>query len=65
MARFTVDLDVPDALRLYLFVCGREEELQGPTAAFAERLRAFLYEHLSIEDMEHPKDCLARLTRDR
>ncbi len=64
MAHFTVDLDIPDALALYIFFCGREEELQGAAAALAERLRTFLYDRLSIEDMERPEDCLARLARE-
>jgi hypothetical protein len=65
MDRFTLDLDFPEALGLYIFFRGREEELEGASAALAVRLRDFLYDRLSIEDMEQPEKYLARLARDR
>jgi len=61
--RFSLDLDFPDALGLYIFLSGREDELAGAAAGLVGRLRDFLYERLSIEEMECPRELLARLGR--
>lgn len=65
MDRCTLDLDFQDALALYIFFHGREEELVGSVAAFADRIRDFLYERLSIEEMEEPEELLAKLASGR
>ena len=58
-----MNVDFRSALALYVFLKGREEELTDAPAALFERLRAFLYERLSIEEMERPEELLARLGR--
>lgn len=63
MEDFTLRMGMRDALELYLHFAGSEAAL-GKTAS-AERLyaslRAYLYDHLSIEEMESPEALLKRL----
>lgn len=61
----SVELDFRDALALYIFFQGREEELSGAVSAFADRIRDYLYERLSIEEMENAEELLARLASGR
>ena len=56
---FSAELGFRDALALYIFFHGREEELAGPVQIFAARVRDYLYGHLSIEDMEQPEKLLS------
>lgn len=62
---FSLEVDLRTALDLYLFLKVREEELTGAPSELFESLREFLYDRLSIEEMEHPETLLARLDRDR
>jgi hypothetical protein len=63
MDTFSLDVDFRSALALYIFLKAREEELSDAPSALFERLRAFLYERLSIEEMERPEELLARIGR--
>ncbi|HTX73197.1 MAG TPA: hypothetical protein VMC79_10260 [Rectinemataceae bacterium] len=56
-----VELELHEALSIYIFFLGREEELSGSVAAFFGRLRDYLYERLSIEELEKPDELLARI----
>lgn len=60
---FSLDLDFKSALELYIYFSTRDEELHGAPAAFVEKLRSYLYERLSIEEMERPAELFARLGR--
>jgi hypothetical protein len=62
---FTATIGFRDALGLYIFLRGREEELTEPAAKLYDRLRSYLYERLSIEEMERPEDLLSRLEKRR
>jgi len=62
---FVLEADLRTALELFLFLKTREQDLSGAPAELFERLRGFLYEHLSIEEMEQPEAFLDRLGRDR
>ncbi len=61
----SLELDLRDALALYIFFHGREEELSGAVVSFSNRIRDYLYERLSIEEMERPEELLARLMASR
>ncbi|HRY56038.1 MAG TPA: hypothetical protein P5133_13230 [Spirochaetia bacterium] len=58
---FSLDLDLRSALGLYLFLEAKEEELTESPASLLASLKAYLYERLSIEEMERPRDLLASL----
>jgi hypothetical protein len=68
MEDFAARLSLKEALELYLFLEALETASPGaaaglrggPERIFAE-LRAYLYERLSIEDMEEPRALLDRL----
>ncbi len=62
--RFSFDMNFRDALALYIFFRGREEELAGTASALSDRIRDFLYDRLSIEEMERPEELLSRLDRE-
>ncbi|HUW41218.1 MAG TPA: hypothetical protein VMV90_09405 [Rectinemataceae bacterium] len=61
----SLELDVGEALALYIFFRGCEEELPDAVAAFAGRIRDYLYDRLSIEEMERPEKLLSRLNNSR
>jgi hypothetical protein len=58
---FSPRLGLRDSLELYLFLQLRETELGGASAKLYSALRAYLYERLSIEEMESPELLLRRL----
>lgn len=60
MEDFTPRLCARAALQLYLFLEAREDQLGGGSAELYAALRAYLYERLSIEEMESPETLLAR-----
>lgn len=61
MEDFESSLGLRDALELYLFFQAREPELPPGAVGLYGRLRAYLYERLSIEEMEAPQALLERL----
>ncbi len=63
MDDFIARLSLRSALELYLFLEGREEELSGGPAELYATLRLYLYDRLSIEDMESPEAFLSKLDR--
>ncbi len=65
MEDFNLEMGFRQALELYLYLKAREEELSGGAAGLFDELRSYLYERLSIEEMEHPELLLARLGRGR
>lgn len=61
MSPFAVELDVRAALALYLEL-GKGEGLRFPEAEkLSLALRAYLYERLTIEEMEEPERSYAAL----
>ena len=54
-------MDLRAALGLFVFLEAREDELGRGAAELYAALRAYLYERLSIEDMESPETLLAEL----
>ena len=58
---FPLELDFRSALELYLYLEPKEEELPAAAAALLSSLKAYLYARLSIEEMERPRELLARL----
>jgi hypothetical protein len=58
---FTARMGLRDALELYLFLESREGELEGAAERLYVSLRAYLYDRLSIEEMESPSALLKRL----
>lgn len=61
MDDFIAQLGFRGALQLYLFLLGQEDGLEGGVADLYAALRAYLYDRLSIEDMEFPETLLAKL----
>jgi hypothetical protein len=64
MDDFKAQMSPKTALRLYLFLEAREEELAGGAEELYAALRAYLYENLSIQDMEQPEILLKQLEND-
>jgi hypothetical protein len=62
MDDFVARMGLKAALELYVFLEAREDELSGGAAGLYAALRAYLYEGLSIEEMESPKDLISRLS---
>lgn len=60
-----LELELRETLALYVFFHSREEELPREVASLANRVRDYLYERLSIDEMEHPEKLLQSLGRDR
>jgi hypothetical protein len=58
---FTARMGLRDTLELYLFFERREGELEGAAERLYASLRAYLYDRLSIEEMESPSALLERL----
>jgi len=61
---FIARMSFKAALKLYLFFEAREEELEEGAEELYSALRAYLYENLSIQDMEQPEALLRRLEKD-
>jgi hypothetical protein len=61
MDDFIARMDLRGALELYLFFEEREDGLEGSSAKLFDSLRAYLYERLSIEEMESPRTLLEKL----
>ena len=61
MDDFIARLDLRGALEFYLFLEQQENALQGSTLMLFCALRSYLYERLSIEDMESPRTLLEKL----
>jgi hypothetical protein len=64
MDDFNARLGLRGALQLYIFLAAREDELAGGAAELYAALRAYLYDRLSIEEMESPGTLLAALDRE-
>jgi hypothetical protein len=62
---FIASMDFREALGMYIFLRSREEDLAGAAERLYCRLRAYLYERLSIEEMECPEELLSRLEKRR
>jgi len=58
---FTASMGLRDTLELYLFFERREGELKGAAERLYISLRSYLYDRLSIEEMESPSALLERL----
>jgi hypothetical protein len=58
---FSARIGLRDCLELYLFFQRREAELGEAHERFFSSLRSYLYERLSIEEMESPEELLKRL----
>ena len=61
MDDFLARLSVRSALQLYVFLEGREDELSGGPAELYAAIRSYLYDRLSIEELESPHDFLSKL----
>ena len=61
MEEFNARLGLRDSLELYLFLRKREPELDGAAGRLYAELRSFLYERLSIAEMESPETLLKKL----
>jgi len=58
---FNLSLDLRSALELFIFLEAREGELAGGPERSLAALRHYLYDRLSIADMEAPAAYLAKL----
>jgi hypothetical protein len=58
---FSAHLSLRAALQLYIYLAAREEELVGGPAELYASLRGYLYDRLSIEEMESPETLLSSL----
>jgi hypothetical protein len=65
METFSIEWGLKEALSFYIFLKEKEEGLPQSAAILLDRLRRFLYEHLSIDDMERPEETYTRLCRGR
>jgi hypothetical protein len=61
MDDFSASLSLKCALELYIYLLEREEELPRGASVLFVSLRAYLYDRLTVEEMESPKELLARL----
>jgi hypothetical protein len=61
MEDFTAHMSLRDALELYLFIEAEEAELPSSASGLRDALRSYLYERLSIEEMESPRALLDRI----
>ena len=61
MDDFTARMDLRGALGHYIFLQGHEGELDPGSSRLFGELRAYLYDRLSIEEMESPGTLLGRL----
>jgi hypothetical protein len=61
MDDFFARMDLKGALELYLFLDEREDELGVASGKLLAALRAYLYDNLSIEEMESPRALLETL----
>ena len=61
MEDFIARLGAGAAIQLYVFLEAREEQLEGGSAEIYASLRAYLYDRLSIEEMESPEKLLAAI----
>jgi hypothetical protein len=61
MEDFSARMSLRDALELYLFFEADEAELPSSASDLRDALRSYLYERLSIEEMESPRALLDRL----
>ncbi len=64
MTDFTARMSLKSALKLYLFLEAREEDLEDGAEELYSSLRAYLYDNLSIQDMEKPLILLQKLEED-
>ena len=55
MDDFTARMSLKTALKLYLFFEAREEELGEGVAELYASLRSYLYDNLSVQDLEQPE----------
>ncbi len=60
---FSATMDFREALGMYIFLRGREDELPPAAERLFEGLRSYLYGRLSIEEMERPEELLRRMER--
>ena len=65
MDELIVHLGLSDALQIFLFLSSHEEDLRGGVSVFYTTLRTYLYDGLSIENMESPETLLAKLDEHR
>lgn len=61
MGRFCLDLDLTESLGLWLALCERERD--DSVLAVTTSLKSYLYDRLSVEEMENPEGTYARLLR--
>ena len=61
MDELIVHLGLRDALQIFLFLSSHEEDLEGGVSILHNTLRTYLYDCLSIENMESPATLLAKL----
>ncbi len=61
MDELIVHLGLKDALQIFLFLSNHEEDLEGGASLLYSTLRTYLYNGLSIENMESPETLLAKL----
>jgi hypothetical protein len=63
---FSLSLDLRKALALFLLLESRSDEPGAaslPLEGLEEELRSYLYNRLSIEEMERPDELYARLSK--
>lgn len=61
MDDFMIRMELKAALSLYIFLETREAELESGGLDLYAALRRYLYDRLSIEEMESPAALLAKL----
>jgi hypothetical protein len=61
MQEYSLSLDLTSALALFLVLQEKDASAFSEVQAIDESLRAFLYDQLSIEEMEQPEKLYSRL----
>lgn len=61
MEGFEASMELREALELYLFFESCGADLPPSAVSLRDKLRQYLYERLSIEEMEKPEALLGRL----
>jgi hypothetical protein len=65
MEQFSLTLDLPGALALFLLVRDRPRGENPDLERIEDSVRGFLYEKLSIAEMEEAEACYRRLAAER
>jgi len=65
MDELILHLGLREALQIFLFLSNHDKDLEGGVSVLYSTIRTYLYDGLSIENMESPETLLAKLDEHR